>query len=169
MTRQARTSLVLCSLWRSWEILGSLFTFCFTHPGLFSLTVSREPPCILDRFTKRLLWNIVWSRPVSMEEYYAESMLENKFCSNVAPSLSSGPPLIYKAKYKGLISKNQYPAITFDWSFLQTWGQRLWAAFLVFFSGIPHLPTLRDTWHVTYVTYVTHVTWHMWRARRDKR
>ena len=74
----------------------------------------------LDRFTKRLLWNIVWSRPVSMEEYYAESTLENKFCSNVAPSLSSGPPLIYKAKYKGLISKNQYPAITFDWSVLRT-------------------------------------------------
>ena len=46
--------------------------------------------CTLDRFTKRLLWNIIWSRPVSMEEYYAESMLENKFCSNVAPSLSSG-------------------------------------------------------------------------------
>ena len=125
--------------------------------------------CAVDRFTKRLLWNIVWRRSVSMEEYYAESMLENKFCSNVAPSLSSGPPLIYKAKYKGLISKNLYPAITFDWSVIRTWGQRLLAAFLMLFSGIPHLPTLRDTWHVTYVTHVTHVTWHMWHTQRDKR
>ena len=55
-----------------------------------------------------------------MEEYYAESMLENKFCSNVALSLSSGLPLIYKAKYKGPISQNLYPAITFDWSVLRT-------------------------------------------------
>ena len=104
-----------------------------------------------------------------MEAYPYKQMSEKKFFPNVAPSPGSGPPLIYKAKYKGLIAKNQYPAITFDWSVLQTLGQRLWAAFLVFFSGIPHLPTFRDTWHATYVTYVTHVTWHMWRARRDKR
>ena len=104
-----------------------------------------------------------------MEAYPNKQMSEKKFFPNVAPSPGSGPPLIYKAKYKGLISKNQYPAITFDWSVLRTWGQRLWATFLVLFSGIPHLPTLRDTWHVTYVTHVTHVTWHMWRTRRDKR
>ena len=71
--------------------------------------------------------------------------------------------------YKGQNSENPLRAITFDWSVLRTWDQRLWAAFLMLFSGIPHLPTLRDTWHVTYVTYVTHVTWHMWRAWRDKR
>ena len=112
--------------------------------------------CTIDRFTKRLLWNIVWRRSVSMEEYYAESMLENKFCSNVALSLSSGPPLIYKAKYKGLISQDLYPAITFDWGVLRTWGQRLWATFLVLFSGIPHLPTFC---HVARVTYVmSHVS-----------
>ena len=77
------------------------------------------------------------------------------------------PPLIYKAKYKGLNSQNLYPAITFDWSVLRTWGQRLWAAYWMLFSGIPHLPTLRDTWHVTIrdvcdtcdMTYVTRVTW----------
>ena len=57
---------------------------------------------------------------------------------------------------KGQNSENPLRAITFDWSVLRTWGQRLWAAFLMLFSGIPHLPTLRDTWHVTYVTYVTH-------------
>ena len=119
----------------------------------------------LDRFTKRLLWNIVWSRPVSMEEYYAESMLENTFCSNVAPSPSSGPPLIYKAKYKGLISKNQYPAITFDWSVLRTWGQRLWAAFLLLFSGIPHLPTFCHVARVTYVTSRVSRTSHKSRVK----
>ena len=124
-----------------------------------------DAACTIDRFTKRLLWNIIWSRPVSMEEYYAESMLENKFCSNVAPSFSSGPPLIYKAKYKGLISKNQYPAITFDWSVLRTWGRRLWAAFLLLFSGIPHLPTFC---HVTRVTYVMSHVSHKSRKSRVK-
>ena len=73
-----------------------------------------------------------------MEAYPYKQMSEKKFFPNVAPSPGSGPPLIYKAKYKGLISKNQYPAITFDWSVLRTWGQRLWATFLVLFSGIPH-------------------------------
>ena len=90
------------------------------HLTFMSNNIHGTESWIIDRFTKRLLWNIVWSRPVSMEEYNAESMLENKFCSNVALSLSSGPPLIYKAKYKGLISQNLYPAITFDWSVLRT-------------------------------------------------
>ena len=31
-----------------------------------------------------------------MEEYLAEQMPEKKFCSNVAPSLGSGPPEIQK-------------------------------------------------------------------------
>ena len=61
--------------------------------------------------------------------------------------------------YKGQNSENPLRAITFDWSDLRTWFQRLWATFLMLFSGIPHLPTLRDTWHVTYVTHVTCVTW----------
>ena len=147
--------------------INSIFISC-TRVVAGEWFEKKHYPYPVDRFTKQLFWNIDWSRPFSMEEYYAESMLENKFCSNVAPSLSSGPPLIYKAKYKGLISQNLYPAITFDWSVIRTWGQRLWAAFLMLFSGIPHLPTLRDTWHMTYVTYVTHVTWHMWRAWRDK-
>ena len=37
------------------------------------------------------------------------------------------------------ICKNRFLAITFDWSVLRTWGQRLWAAFLMLFLGIPHL------------------------------
>ena len=61
--------------------------------------------------------------------------------------------------YKGQNSENPLRAITFDWSDLRTWFQRLWATFLMLFSGIPHLPTLRDTWHVTYVTHITYVTW----------
>ena len=76
--------------------------------------------CALDRFTYELFGNIKECQVVLMEVYPTESMSEKKFFSNVAPSLGSGPPLIYKAKYKGLISKNQYPAITFDWSVLRT-------------------------------------------------
>ena len=58
--------------------------------------------------------------------------------------------------YKGQNSENPLRAITFDWSDLRTWFQRLWATFLMLFSGIPYLPTLRDTCDVT---YVTHATW----------
>ena len=53
--------------------------------------------------------------------------------------------------YKGHNSENPLRAITFDWSVLRNWGQRLWATFLMLFSGIPHLPTFC---HVACVTYV---------------
>ena len=47
-------------------------------------------------------------------------MLEKVFCSNVAPSLSSGNHLFYKAEYMGRSCPNQVWAITFDWSALAT-------------------------------------------------
>ena len=65
--------------------------------------------------------------------------------------------------YKGQNSENPLRAITFDWCVLQTWDQRLWAAFLMLFSGIPHLPTFC---HVVCVTYVTS---HVSRASRMSR
>ena len=40
-----------------------------------------------------------------MEDYQAEQMSEKNFSPNVAPSLSSGPPLIYKGFTKGKIPK----------------------------------------------------------------
>ena len=43
--------------------------------------------------------------------------------------------------YKGQNSENPLRAITFDWSDLRTLFQRLWATFLMLFSGIPHLAT----------------------------
>ena len=67
--------------------------------------------------------------------------------------------------YKGQNSENPLRAITFDWSDLRTWFQRLWATFLMLFSGIPHLPTFR---HVACVTS-RHVTSHKWRASRMSR
>ena len=74
--------------------------------------------CILDRFTNELFWNFKKCRAVSMEASPYKQMSEKKFFPNVAPSPGSGPPLIYKAKCKGLIAKNQYPVITFDWTVL---------------------------------------------------
>ena len=65
--------------------------------------------------------------------------------------------------YKGQNSENPLRAITFDWCVLQTWDQSLWAAFLMLFSGIPHLPTFC---HVVCVTYVTS---HVSRASRMSR
>ena len=47
-------------------------------------------------------------------------MLKKVFCSNIAPSLSSGNHLFYKAEYMGWSCPNQVWAITFDWSALAT-------------------------------------------------
>ena len=71
-------------------------------------------------------------------------MLEKAFCSNIAPSLSSGNHLFYKAEYMGQSCPNQVWAITFDWSALATWNKHFWTAFWKLFSGIPHLPGLGD-------------------------
>ena len=47
-------------------------------------------------------------------------MLEKVTCSNIAPSLSSGNHIFYKAEYMGQSCPNQVWAITFDWSALAT-------------------------------------------------
>ena len=49
-------------------------------------------PCALGRFTKQKFWNFE-KCPIFycyMDQY--KDMLENKFCSNIAPSASTGPP-----------------------------------------------------------------------------
>ena len=71
-------------------------------------------------------------------------MLEKAFCSNIAPSLSSGNHLFYKAEYMGQSCPNQVWAITFDWGALATWNKHFWTAFWRLFSGISHLPGLGD-------------------------
>ena len=76
-----------------------------------------------------------------------KQMLEKVFCSNIAPSLSSGNHLFYKAEYMGRSCPNQVWAITFDWSALATWNKHFWTAFWEPFSEIPHLPTFPVTLH----------------------
>ena len=73
-----------------------------------------------------------------------KQILETVFCSNIAPSLSSGNHLFYKAEYMGQSCPNQVWTITFDWSALATWNKHFWTAFWRLFSGIPHLPGLGD-------------------------
>ena len=54
--------------------------------------ILRRPMCVLGRFTKRKFWNFE-KCPIFycyMDQY--KDMLENKFCSNIAPSASTGPP-----------------------------------------------------------------------------
>ena len=127
---------------------------------------------IVDRFTKRLFWNLIWSQVELLEEYIAEQMLQKKFRSNVAPSLSSGPPLFYKAEYKGKISKTLLQALTFDWSVLRTSSLHHPTTFLKFFSGIPHLLTFGlvpgvCTWHLAARCQVpTPGTWHHTKSRQ---
>ena len=49
-----------------------------------------------------------------------KQVLEKVFCSNIAPSLSSGNNLFDKAEYIGQSCLCQVWAITFDWSALAT-------------------------------------------------
>ena len=76
-------------------------------------------------------------------------------------------PLTYTKNLQRPKFRKSITGDNFDWSVL-----RIWAAFLILFSVIPHSPTLCDTWHVTYVTHVTHVThvtWHMWHTQGGKK
>ena len=100
--------------------------------------------CTLDRFTKTFFRNF---QSIPADLCYIliyKQMLEKVFCSNIAPSLSSGNHLFYKAEYMGQSCPNQVWAITFDWSALATWNKHFWTAFWKLFSGIPHLPGLGD-------------------------
>ena len=45
----------------------------------------------------------------------------------------------YNVKYKAFSLRKKLLAITFERRVLWTWGQRFWVAFLMLFSGIPHL------------------------------
>ena len=58
-----------------------------------------------------------------------KQMLYKVFCSNIAPSLSSGNHLFYKAEYMGRSCPNQVWTITFDWSALATWNKHFQTAF----------------------------------------
>ena len=110
--------------------------------GFDSQDVTRN--CGLDRFTKTFFWNF---QSIPADLCYIliyKPMLEKAFCSNIAPSLSSGNHLFYKAEYMGRSCPNQVWTITFDWSALATWNKHIWTAFWKFFSGIPHLPGLGD-------------------------
>ena len=75
---------------------------------------------VLDQFTKTFFWNFQSIRADLSYILIYKQMLEKVFCSNIAPSLSSGNHLFYKAEYMGQSCPNQVWAITFDWSALAT-------------------------------------------------
>ena len=75
---------------------------------------------ILDQFTKTFFWNFQSIQADLCYILIYKQMLEKAFCSNIAPSLSSGNHLFYKAEYMGRSCPNQVWAITFDWSALAT-------------------------------------------------
>ena len=76
--------------------------------------------CSLDRFTKTFFWNFQSIQADLCYILIYKQMLEKVFCSNIAPSLSSGNHLFYKAEYMGQSCPNQVWAITFEWSALAT-------------------------------------------------
>ena len=95
--------------------------------------------------------------------FASQSILTTGVLAKYRSFLWNWTPSHIQRIYKGQNSENPLRAITFDWCVLQTWDQRLWAAFLMLFSGIPHLPTFC---HVACVTYVTS---HVSRASRMSR
>ena len=76
--------------------------------------------CTVDRFIKTINWNFQKCKADLCYILIDKQMLEKVFCSNIAPSLSSGNHLFYKAEYMGRSCPNQVWAITFDWSALAT-------------------------------------------------
>ena len=67
--------------------------------------------------------NLFWKFPKKQGRFmlqFDKQMLEKVFWSNIAPSLSSGNHLFYKAEYMGRSCPNQVWTITFDWSALAT-------------------------------------------------
>ena len=81
----------------------------------------KNQPWTVDRFTKTYFWNFQNIRAVLCYILIDKQMLEKAFCSNIAPSLSSGTHLFYKAEYMGRSYLNQVWGITFDWSALANW------------------------------------------------
>ena len=79
-----------------------------------------ESPRAVDRFTKTFFWNFQSIQADLCYILIYKQMLEKAFCSNIAPLLSSGNHLFYKAEYMGQSCPNQVWAITFDWSALAT-------------------------------------------------
>ena len=75
---------------------------------------------LLDQFTKTFFWNFQSIQADLCYILIYKQMLEKVFCSNIAPSLSSGNHLFYKAEYMGRSCPNQVWTITFDWSALAT-------------------------------------------------
>ena len=78
---------------------------------------------------KNLFWNFQQSRAVLCYILKDKEMLHLVFRSNIAPSLSSGNHLFYKAEYMRRGCPNQVWAITFDLSALATWNKHFWTAF----------------------------------------
>ena len=120
---------------------ADLWKYCWSKAHCFGAQCSE---CILDQFTKTFFWNFQSIRADLCYILIYKQMLEKAFCSNIAPSLSSGNHLFYKAEYMGQSCPNQVWAITFDWSALATWNKHFWTAFWKLFSGIPHLPGLGE-------------------------
>ena len=91
--------------------------------------IKRKPKCTVDRFTKTFFWNFQNIQAVLCYILIDKQMLEKAFCSNIAPSLSSGTHLFYKAEYMGRSCLNQVWALAFDWGALTTWNKHSWNAF----------------------------------------
>ena len=75
------------------------------------------PIYTVDRFTKTFFWNFQSIQADLCYILIYKQMLEKAFCSNIAPSLSSGNHLLYKAEYMGRSCPNQVLVITCDRSY----------------------------------------------------
>ena len=78
-----------------------------THFSSWLCISKQNGQCLLDQFTKTFFWNFQSIRADLCYILIYKQMLEKAFCSNIAPSLSSGSHLFYKAKYMGRSCPNQ--------------------------------------------------------------
>ena len=73
----------------------------------------------VDRFTKNFFWKFKMWRVNSMEDYQTKNA-RNFFLSQMLLLHKVLDPPLIQGIYKGQNSENQFWAITFDWSVMQT-------------------------------------------------
>ena len=134
--------------------LGSISLVAFLH-GCCSAILQGSTPCMCTSPVLKSSMLEFWKvQHFFVRHFVPRSIVRKGVLPKNCSLLWDWTPSHAQRIYKGQNSENPLRAITFDWSDLRTWFQRLWATFLMLFSGIPHLPTFR---HVACVTS-RHVT-----------
>ena len=94
------------------EIKGRIIR-CLSRASQIGCSVRLSSPCIINRPVHTNLFLELSKMQGRFMLHFDKQMLEKVFCSNIAPSLSSGNHLFYMAEYMGRSCPKQVWAITF--------------------------------------------------------